>query len=603
MYKFTVLLLFCFAFGVASSLAQSDTIVRGAYMNIATDSSITILWRTKDSCSSEVRIGTSLGVFSQMVQDTNKVIDHAIHITGLLPQTKYYYSVGIIDTILQSGADNHFVTAPIPSSNPSRLRFWVTGDFGTGTVQQDSVTAAFEAYNDTNVVNGWLWLGDNAYNSGTDVEFQLNTFDHYVNQMRKYPLFPALGNHEYANVGYLSTAALGTNFAYFNIFDIQTNSNSEKYYSYDYGNVHFVSIDSYGAYNAPGSPMYNWLENDLTQNNKKWTIVYFHHSPYTMGSHNSDTEIELIDMRTKIVPLLESKGVDLVLCGHSHIYERSFFMKGHYGLENTFSALPYPLGNMVRPPSDLYFKNAPKGTVYIVCGVSGRTGGGMAAGFPHAAMQTSFAHGNGSLVLDISDDTLHCKYLTSLGTIDDAFKIAKPNIITSNPINEIQTSLQYGQMLVKWNAQFLSPHTTFEIERSQGNAPFIKLGEMLSSETSNHYEFVDKHPLKGLSFYRLKLLDMDSVLYDITDAVPYMWENVDSVGNVSILQNPVFDRLIFYTHDECEIEIRNINGQLLHQQHVFIGAQQVNVQQLQAGMYFLTSVAKGRKYNVKFVKI
>ena len=81
--------------------------------------------------------------------------------------------------------------------------------------------------------------------------------------------------------------------------------------------------------------MYNWLRNDLISNTQQWTVVYFHHAPYTKGIHNSDTEIELIDMRQNIIPLLESYGVDLVLAGHSHIYERSYFIKNHTGLETT----------------------------------------------------------------------------------------------------------------------------------------------------------------------------------------------------------------------------------------------------------------------------
>ncbi len=214
MYKFTFLLPIFLLLFWANSFAQSDTIIRGAYMNIATDSSITILWRTQDATNSEVKIGTSLGNFTHIFQDTSHVRDHSLRISGLLPSTNYFYTVGKIDTVLQQGSDYHFVTAPLPNVNLGKLRFWVTGDFGTGTVQQDSVTAAFEVYNDTNAVNGWLWLGDNAYDLGTDAEFQAHNFDHYVYQMRKYPLFPAIGNHEYANVGYLSTSALTTNFAY-----------------------------------------------------------------------------------------------------------------------------------------------------------------------------------------------------------------------------------------------------------------------------------------------------------------------------------------------------------------------------------------------------
>ena len=100
----------------------------------------------------------------------------------------------------------------------------------------------------------------------------------------------------------MSTVSIGTNFPYFNIFNLPkyakcggVPSNSEKYYSYNWGNVHFIALDSYGALNHTGSPMYQWLLNDLQLNTAKWIIAYWHHPPYSKGTHNSDVEIELIE--------------------------------------------------------------------------------------------------------------------------------------------------------------------------------------------------------------------------------------------------------------------------------------------------------------------
>ena len=84
--------------------------------------------------------------------------------------------------------------------------------------------------------------------------------------------------------------------------------------------------------------MYTWLNNDLMANTKKWTVCYFHHPPYSLGTHNSDTEFGMINMRQYYLPLLESYHGDLVLSGHSHVYERSYLLNGHYGLENTLTA-------------------------------------------------------------------------------------------------------------------------------------------------------------------------------------------------------------------------------------------------------------------------
>ena len=77
--------------------------------------------------------------------------------------------------------------------------------------------------------------------------------------------------------------------------------------------------------------MLTWLEADLAANTNEWLIAFWHHPPYSKGSHDSDWEMELIQMRENALPLLESYGVDLVLSGHSHCYERSYFLDGHYG--------------------------------------------------------------------------------------------------------------------------------------------------------------------------------------------------------------------------------------------------------------------------------
>src|SRR4029077_15138119 len=86
-----------------------------------------------------------------------------------------------------------------------------------------------------------------------------------------------------------------------------------------------------------GSPMMTLLQNDVASTTQRWTIAFWHHPPYSKGSHDSDVDYELTQMRTVAVPILEAAGVDLVLNGHSHSYERSFLIDGHYGLSSTFS--------------------------------------------------------------------------------------------------------------------------------------------------------------------------------------------------------------------------------------------------------------------------
>ena len=64
--------------------------------------------------------------------------------------------------------------------------------------------------------------------------------------------------------------------------------------------------------------------------------MIFHHPPYTKNSHDSDSEEELVLIRKNLTPILERFKVDLVLSGHSHLYERSRPMRSHTGLATSF---------------------------------------------------------------------------------------------------------------------------------------------------------------------------------------------------------------------------------------------------------------------------
>jgi hypothetical protein len=354
---------------------------------------------------------------------------------------------------LQGDANNYFSTSKPANAPQNSFSVWVTGDFGVGNANQISVKDSYKNYVGTTPADFWIWLGDNAYGSGSDLEYTTNTFNQYPEILKNTPFYPSIGNHDYGNVNYLSPEALSSNFPYFNQFSLPSNaeaggipSGTEKYYSYNYGDVHFIVLDSFGSYNVSTSPMYLWLKSDLEANLQKWTICYFHHPPYTKGTHNSDLEIESFSMRQNIIPLLESKNVDLVLSGHSHVYERTFLINGHYDVANTFTnAMKKDAsgGNM----SPYYSKNTSvSSTVYAVCGNSGQGGVvATASSWPHQAMFSYDKTLFGSMILNIQKDTLSAKFLTSTGVISDSFKIVKNNNCSCLNMAETQASGLWNQ--------------------------------------------------------------------------------------------------------------------------------------------------------------
>lgn len=430
----------------ASGPSLPVLVTRGAYLQKVTPSSITVRWRTDIETSSLVKFGTSL-LYGNQVSDNTITKEHMVILNGLSSNTNHYYTIGSTLEVYQGDTNNTFITAPV-SGSISPVRIWVTGDFGNGSSSQDNVRNAYMNYPAANNTNLWIWLGDNAYNSGTDAEYQSYVFNKYPVQFKRFPMHPALGNHDYGNAGYQSTSALGTAFPYFSNFSLFTAgegggvpSNTPKYYSYNYANIHLIALDSYGAYNNTTSPMYTWLQSDLAANTQRWTIVYFHHPPYTKGTHNSDTESELVAMRTNIVPLLESYHVDLVLCGHSHINERSYLIKGYFGLANTFNA-----SMKVSTATNTFTKTAPfDGTIYAVCGTSGQNPGTIQSGYPMPCMYFNNNTQNCSMVLDVAGDNLSLKYLTSSGTIADQITITKSGQRMTEPDKQTNLTAYYNQ--------------------------------------------------------------------------------------------------------------------------------------------------------------
>ncbi len=425
----------------------SQTITRGPYLQKATPTSIVIRWYTSTEVDSRVTFGEDPGDLSQSRTVTGTRTNHTVELTGLTPYTKYYYSVGTTTTIIQSGLQNYFLTSPLPNAE-DKYTFWVTGDAGDGSTRQRDVRDRYYNYIGDNITNGWLLLGDNAYDNGTETVYTNNFFQIYQdNIMRKTSLWPATGNHDYANS---LSRQRDQNIPYFDFFDLPASgeaggipSGSEAYYSFDYGNIHFVALDSYIIEGYPANnyrlydiagPQVQWLRADLAANTKKWTIVYFHHPPYSMGSHNSDTEFQMVKIRENIAPILEQYDVDLVLSGHSHSYERSKPMKGHFGEEATFDPQVHHLSQSSgrydgTANSCTYIKDSPAsigGTIYAVAGSAGKTDYGQAGRFPHDAMYFGEDVRGGSLILEIQGNRLDGKFLPhNSDVILDKFTIMK----------------------------------------------------------------------------------------------------------------------------------------------------------------------------------
>jgi hypothetical protein len=410
---------------IAAATQAVETVTRGPYLQMATPTSMTVRWRTDVAGSTRGTYGTTQGSLTSAATGAASTTEHEVALTGLTPATTYYYAVGTSTTVLAGDATYRFTTPPAAgSSGPTRL--WVLGDAGTGDANQAAVRNAFYTWNSNKKdCSAMLFLGDNAYNSGLDTEFQTNMFNVYAETLRQTVFWSTIGNHE---TNQATNPAL--TIPYFQIITHPTGgecgglaSGTEKYYSANLADIHLVCLDSMTSSRAAGSAMLTWLAADLAANTRTWTIAFWHHPPYTKGSHNSDTEIELIEMRQNVLPILDQYGVDLVLSGHSHSYERSYLLDGHYGLSGTLTAGMKKDASNGAPSGGGYKVNAGAnhGIVYTVPGSAGKISGGTLNHPAHVVSQNVL----GSMAIDISGHQLDATFITSTGTIGDSFRIVK----------------------------------------------------------------------------------------------------------------------------------------------------------------------------------
>lgn len=508
--------------GPMGDVSWATELRRGPYLQMPTPHTITIRWRTDVPTESVVLYGFTTNSLTFTVTNPTPTNEHIVSLSGLTPATTYYYSIGTTNQTLAAGIECRFVTAPVAGSiGPTRV--WAYGDFGgislgleTGNSNyvygEYAVRDSYLQFTGTNQTDVWLPLGDLAYDIGTDGQFQTNFFDTFSTILRQTAPWPTIGNHEVLSV------PSGQRFPYLDIFSFPTNgeaggvaSGSERYYSFDRANIHFVCLDSETQNRATNGAMASWLRADLASTTNKWIIAYFHHPPYSKGSHDSDApyETSMIEMRQNIVPILEDGGVDLVLNGHSHTYERSYLLRGHYGSSTNLSP------EMILDPrsgreGEAYAYTKPAsgplanwGTVYVVVGT------GCCVEPPcekHPAMFTNEMQ-LGSLVFEIYSNRLEAIFLRENGNIDDNFTILKQHprsLIWSGAADSTNWSLgtyNWSNALTQVSSETFQIGDTVRFDDTTARRTVILSGALAPSaitiESANNYSFDGSGSLTG----------------------------------------------------------------------------------------------------------
>ncbi len=324
---------------------------RWPYLNSVSTNSAVILWatdiplqdedgntidaKTVPVPKGEVRIGRTAEYPAKYTSEVSVLPGSFVgyfhhfetNITGLKPDTEYCYKIFADDEELAGGIK--FRTAP--ASEDAKVTFVMLGDFGGNTTPQIQVRDQMAKLMKERRVDLFLTTGDNAYSDGNYGEWQTRVFEIYREMWLSLPFFVVHGNHDYGTDNAepsLKLLALGRN--------AWLEKDKERYYSFDWGPIHFAMIDS----ESPMTEMVidraaaaisdtdrieqktedqdDWLKDDLSKSTKPWKLALWHRPAFS----NTKGRLPDLSLQTYIQPILQKFGVQAVFVGHNHLYER-----------------------------------------------------------------------------------------------------------------------------------------------------------------------------------------------------------------------------------------------------------------------------------------
>ncbi len=254
---------------------------------------MTISWRTNIETESIVQYGIdNSSTFEQVGASAQW---HAVELTNLHPDTKYLYRVGNGEIWC---AENNFKTG----TEGNHTTFVAWGDSRHYRPERRSVVEVVNSlFYDFSVFTGDL------IDNGLYIDQWYNWLADFKPVMENTSLMPILGNHE------------ENSSIYYDIFALP---GKEEYYSFDYGPIHFAILHScVERYDGNMTEQFEWIQQDLEDNQDSiWKVVMIHRPVFSSSQRDNAGDYD--DLKEGLLPILEQYGVDIVLSGHDHFYER-----------------------------------------------------------------------------------------------------------------------------------------------------------------------------------------------------------------------------------------------------------------------------------------
>jgi hypothetical protein len=322
-----------------------------------------------------------------------------------------------VDGSSRGTEEQYFITAP-PAGSSAAVRMWVISDFGQTNSKQNErrleTVARWKSFNNNDYHASYvLSLGDQTEDDAV-YQLQHNYFNQLEHVLKSSPLYPTVGNHDDHDslYNYKKTFTLPTRAEAGGIA-----SGTEKYYSFDYANIHVVSLCA-EIYDSIGrKAQRDWLEKDLDNNKQEWLIACMHQPLHSGGYHpTDDIENKAQQRRKEWLTIMENYGVDLILQGHNHVYERSYLLDNLTGGSTTLTEANKKNTGNGREDGDGHYlkkKGAPhQGTIFVTVAAGGTSNSSKA--FRHYSIFPIYFSGStyeGSVVIDIHGNKMDVKFL------------------------------------------------------------------------------------------------------------------------------------------------------------------------------------------------
>lgn len=289
---------------------SNTALLRQPYLQTALADSITVIWRTSAAynCALAYRQEGSQEwkhINGQINPKRVGGFENQVNLRGLQPGKLYQYR---LFTNGQELAQHQYYAFRAPKPKDAPFSFFAVGDIGEPTTTQgkpDRLAAAIAQLEDR--PDFGLLLGDLVYPNGASEGYDEHLFKHFEKVFSEVPTFVVPGNHDWM----VDPAQ--------NFEQEWKMPGNEHYYSFERGNALFIALDSKDGDFYQWEEQKAWLEKRLAQAQQQhyqWRIVMLHHNGKSC-TYKKDTKkvIELYSLFTQY-------GIDLVLNGHAHTYER-----------------------------------------------------------------------------------------------------------------------------------------------------------------------------------------------------------------------------------------------------------------------------------------